>query len=471
MAQAIMHDPAEGRPAFPASFSLVRQFTVTGGLIMLLAMMIAGHLASRIVTNAAIENTAVSSALLVGSMIAPLVQNLDSDDALSAATIAELDALTGESAFTERFPHVEIWKHGGLVVYSRSPHLIGEWFAPPASLRLALDGEVSATYADLNADEHVARLFTDAFLEIYIPIRSRNSGRIIAVAEIHEVTGPLDRRLWQVQSQSWLSAAGATILVMCGLLGVVHRAGRLIDRQREDLHQRMSEIERVSLINRELKQKVQRAAGRVAELSEGNLRRIGADLHDGPAQLVSYAALMVEHVRRAPTHEDREQQLSRIENALDDALQDIRGISKGLLFPEIEHLTLSEIVDRVVRAHRKRTNSEVGIKAGRDDDRLTLAAKLCVFRFLQEGLRNAYRHAGPDGHLVEYSNMGGTLRVAVHDDGPEDGHGPGTRHTCGLGLTGLRERVESLGGTLAMARSPSGGTVLAMTLSEMGEAR
>lgn len=471
MAQAIMHDRREKRAAPPASWSLVRQFTVTGGLIMLLAMLVAGHLASRIVTNAVIESTAVSSALLVGSMIAPLVQKLDGEDALSAAAIAEIDALTGEGAFTERFPHVEIWKQGGLVVYSRSPHLIGERFAPPESLRLALEGEVAAAYTDLDAGEHVARLLTEAFLEIYVPIRSRISGEIIAVAEIHEVTGPLDRRLLLVRSQSWLSAAGATILVMCGLLGVVHRAGRLIDRQSEDLRRRMSQIERVSLINRELKQKVQRAAGRVAELSEGNLRRIGADLHDGPAQLVGYAALMVEHVRRSPTRQDRERQLCRIDKALADALREIRGISKGLLVPEIEHLGLSGIVERVVRSHTRRTNGAVEIIAGQDDGRLTLAAKLCVFRFIQEGLCNAHRHAGPDGHMVEYANMAGTLRVAVRDGGPRDGSGPGSRPSVGLGLTGLRERVESLGGTLVMARSPSGGTLLEMTLSEMGETR
>lgn len=471
MAQAITHDRLEQGQAFPASRSLVRRFTVTGGLIMLLAMVIAGHLTSRIVTSATIENTAASSAVLVGSVIAPLVQNLDREDALGAASIAELDALTGESAFAERFPHVEIWKRGGLVVYSRSPHLIGETFTPPAGLLRALEGEVSASYTDLKAGEHVARLFTDAFLEIYVPITRRGSGEIIAVAEIHEITGPLDRRLWRVQSQSWLAVAGATILVMCGLLGVIHHAGRVIDRQRQDLQRRLNEIERVSLLNRQLKQKVQRAAGRVAELSEGNLRRIGADLHDGPAQLVGYASLMVEQARRATTRSERERQLSRIEKALDDALRDIRGISKGLLSPEIEHLGLGEIVDRVVRAHRQRTNCEVEVRAGGDGGRLTPAARLCVFRFLQEGLNNAYRHSRPDGQAVEYSNAGGMLRVAVHDRGPGNGGGRDHRHAPGLGLTGLRERVESLGGTLTMKRSPLGGTLLEMTLSDMGETR
>jgi len=466
MAEAIQRDQIQDEPAFPAKWSLVRQFAVTGGLIMLVAMLIAGHLSSRIVTDTTIENTAAASALLVGNLIAPVVQNLDIQDSLSDVAIYELDQMTGQGAFAERFPHVEIWKEGGLVVYSRSPELIGRTFDPPEGLVQALRGEVSAAYTDLEAGEHVARLFTDSFLEIYVPIRRSGSGEIIAVAEIHEVTGPLDKRLWTVQSQSWLSVVTATALVMCGLIGVIYRASRVIDRQQTDLRRQIVEIERVSAMNRQLKDKAQRAASRVAELTESNLRRIGADLHDGPAQLVGYSSLMVEHVRRARSTSQREEHLGNIEVALNDALQEIRTISKGLLSPEIEHLALDEIVERVVRIYQQRTNAGVRVEVGEIGGELTPAAKLCVFRFVQEGLNNAYRHARPDGHLVRFSNCAGVLKVAVHDRGTP--RGADVPQVPGLGLTGLRERVESLGGTLRLDRSPEGGIMLEMTLSTIG---
>lgn len=445
---------------------LPRQFALTGGLIMLAAMLVAGHFTSQVVSRATIESSAASSALFMDSFIAPLVQTLGSQDRLPAESIAALDRILGPDSFESRFPHVEIWKEGGHVVYSRTPELIGRRFEPPEGLKEALRGNVAAFYTDLEAGEHVARDFTQSFLEFYVPVREHNAGRIIAVAEIHEVPGPLEAKLWHVQILSWLSVAGAALVIMLGLVGVVYRASRMIDRQRDDLHQRMTEIERVSSLNRLLRKKAQRASSRVSELTEANLRRIGADLHDGPAQLIGLASLMIEHVRRARNGSARMRELDKIELALRDALADIRTISRGLMSPEIEHLSLCEVVDRAVRGHEQRTGTAVRVDCRVEAEALPHAIKLCVYRFVQEGLSNAFRHARGVGQAVDCILADGRLSVTVRDAGTGgDLRFDRDREGHGLGLAGLRERVESLGGAFQFQTTLGAGTTVAMSLS------
>jgi signal transduction histidine kinase len=434
---------------------------------MLVAMTLVGLFTSHIVSKVTIENTAASTALFMDSFLSPLVQELVSRELLPAEKIAALDQLLGGESFEDRVPHVEIWKEGGLVVYSRTPQLIGRRFRPPDGLVAALAGTVSAHYTDLKAREHIERAFDEQYLEVYVPIREHLSGRIIAAAEIHEITGPLNDRLFHVRLQSWLAVAGMSGLLMLSLFGIVYRGNRIINEQQAALRHRMEEIREVSEQNRLLKEKAQRASSRLSEMNESYLRHVGAELHDGPAQLVSLAALKVEHVRRAKTSEKQEQELRAMASALADALSEIRTISKGLMLPDIERLPLREVIDRVVRVHEQRTGTKVMMNCRCLDQPLSHAIKICVYRFVQEGLNNAFRHAGGEGQTVTCLFEGTVLSVTVQDSG---GTGEGARVDleAGLGLTGLRERVESLGGAFRIHRSEGEGTRIEMKLVVTG---
>ncbi|HYI27403.1 MAG TPA: hypothetical protein VD863_06075, partial [Bradyrhizobium sp.] len=190
MTAALTLNTTRKRPRFN-DLSLSRQFALTGGAIMLLAMTLAGYITAPIVSRAAIENTASATALFMDNFLAPLVQELATEDVLLPDNARRLDDRLRSKSFEQRFPYVEIWKEGGRVAYSTTPALIGRRFPPPPGLLMALSGKVSAQYADLRAREHVLRSFDTRYLEIYVPIREHSSDRVIAVAEIHEITGPL----------------------------------------------------------------------------------------------------------------------------------------------------------------------------------------------------------------------------------------------------------------------------------------
>jgi signal transduction histidine kinase len=86
--------------------------------------------------------------------------------------------------------------------------------------------------------------------------------------------------------------------------------------------------------------------------------------------------------------------------------------------------------------------------------------KISIYRFVQEGLNNAYRHGRGKDQAVRAGMENGRLVVEVSDGGP--GFGPPRAE--GLGLAGLRERVESIGGQFETRTGPQG-TRLMISLS------
>jgi signal transduction histidine kinase len=459
-------DPRRGRRNL-GGWSLSAQFALTGGLIMVMAMAIAGYFVSAIVSQISIERTASSTALLIESLVAPLAQNLATDHALDKASAGAIEEIIGAVPFHRRFPHLDIWKKGGLVAYSTTPSLIGQRFEESPGLASAFTGDVSARYTDLNAGEHVYRGFRDKFLEIYIPVRASLTGQIIAVAEIHEIPDLLDQELWNVRMVSWLAVASATCVIMLSLFTVVRRGSSIIDSQQSELRERLAEIEFIANQNVLLRRRMQDASSRLSEMTEGYMRRIGADLHDGPAQLIAFANLRIEHARRAKTPGQREKELRTIEVALGESLDNIRTMSRGLILPEIEGLPISDVIKRVVHNHELRTGTTVVVHCSNISQTFAHAVKICVYRFLQEGLNNAFWHAGGDGQAVfcDFRNM--LLTVAVQDSGERSGDRSASG-SSGLGLIGLRERVESLGGTFNLQREPERGTRIEMILSIAG---
>lgn len=444
------------------SYSLSVQFAVAGGVIMLFVMAFAGHFLSAWAAKAAIEREAASSALLVESLIAPLVEELAGASVLGPSNTGAIDNLMSAQGFRQRFPHLDIWKDGGLISYSTTSSLAGRMFPMPVGLRSALKGMISARYTDLEAREHTVRGFTRKFLEIYVPVRENREGRIIAVAEIHEVTDDLDAELSSIRRASWLGVAGGVSLIMLALFAVVFRGDRKIIAQQRELNKRFSEIKTISRQNENLRERVQKASGRLSEITENYMRKVGAELHDGPGQLLAFACLKVEHVRRAETPAQRDIELTAIELAVSESLSEIRAMSQGLMLPEIVNLSIRDIVQKVVRIHQVRSDATVCVNCTDSSVRLSHAIKICVYRFLQEGLNNAQKHASGDGLSVFCEANQSELTIAVESFGEKTGS---SSPSTGLGLLGLRERVESLGGVFRIGKVGKNGVRVEMSLS------
>jgi len=194
------------------------------------------------------------------------------------------------------------------------------------------------------------------------------------------------------------------------------------------------------------------------------LRRIGSELHDGPAQLISLALLRLDALRPKSTGDTGEvpmDDFERIRGALVDSLAEIRNMSAGLTLPQLDRVTPAEALALAARTHERRTGTAVKSELAGLPPHVSNALKACLYRFAQEALNNAFRHGGGKGQTLRGTRTDDVLQVEVADAGPgfEPDNDKRTDESR-LGLTGMRDRVASLGGTLDVQSQPGHGTRL-----------
>ena len=299
--------------------------------------------------------------------------------------------------------------------------------------------------------------------EIYTPIRDINSQRIIAIAEFYENGTELKSNLARTRLYSWFVVALVTLLMLSILFRIVRTGSATISSQQKALRERISELSRLLQQNEDLRLRVDEINRRSVETHDLILRRVGAEMHDGPAQLISLALLRLDALQPKAQVSDAElprEDYVRIHSALSDALTEIRNMSAGLILPELDALSPADALWIVVRNHERRTGTTVKCDVSRLPNNLSNPLKTCLYRLTQEALSNAFRHGGGVGQSVEGSCCDGRLTVTISDLGRGFPVEEQMLKSNGLGLKGMRDRVAALGGLLEIESKPGGGTRL-----------
>ena len=251
--------------------------------------------------------------------------------------------------------------------------------------------------------------------------------------------------------------AAATCLLYLVLFGLVHRGSQTIEAQRGELKSRVAELSTLLARNLQLDAKVRGAAARATAANERFLRRISGDLHDGPGQDMGFALMRIETMVNRYLEEQGalvpaaalSADLGAIRLALESALAELRSISAGLQLPQLSDLSTREIAARAVRDFESKTGRTVDITATGDAANVSLPVKITLYRLLQESLANGYRHADAIDLRVALAHSDSNLHIEVSDGG--GGFDVKAKALDGgLGLTGMRERVEALGGTFEL---------------------
>lgn len=445
--------------------TLPARFLLAGSAVMLAGALVVGTWVARRIEAGVVENTAIASALYMESFISPLSQDLADSEGLSPPARQALREIFASTSLGERVVSYRIWKPGGLVVEASDPSLEGRRFTPSPDQRAAWEGRIAASLADLDDAENAgeARLGI-ALLEVYSPIRALWTGEVIAVAEFYERADDLARELSDARRTGWLVVAGVFLTSGVLLYGIVLAGGRTIERQQEDLARQLAESRRMAEQNRTLRDRVLAAATRSTAQAERVMRRVGLDLHDGVAQHLSLASLRLDGAVDDPEGAEAR----TVRSALDAAMCELRAISRGLALPDLEHLGTAEVAARAVDDHRRAFGTDVALALPEAAalPALPLAARLSLYRFLQESLSNAHRHAGGAGVEVALAPRGGGIEATVADRGP--GFDPDTasalRPDGGQGLIGLRDRAEMLGGHVRIEAGPGAGARITLSL-------
>ncbi|QKK28697.1 sensor histidine kinase [Rhizobium indicum] len=448
--------------------SLASQFFIAGGLISIAAMFVVGFFVSHLIEETVIHNSGAATALYVDSVIAPLLPNMQTESLLDDASAQALDETLGQGALGKRLVSFKLWRSDGTILYSNEKELVGKTFAVSDKLKRAFAGSLVARYeiaSDPESDKE--RALGKPLMEIYNPVLQPWSGQAVAVLEFYETAEGLGDSLAHARLRSWGAVAALTATFFLVLSVLVFRGSRTIEAQRKDLKERVTELSALLAENRGLQRRLQRASQRAAALNETYLRSIGADLHDGPAQHIAYASLRLDSdvlINASTQPEAREMELAWIRSSLAEAMTEIRNICSGLVLPQIEKSSITEIVTRVVEAHQHKTESHVETIVDEDGPELPPAVKICIYRFIQEALNNAYRHGGGVQQAIKAVSRDGHVCVEVSDHG--DGFDPTEVRPTSLGLVGLRERIDSLGGSFDI-KTGEGGTTVTMIFEPM----
>jgi signal transduction histidine kinase len=425
--------------------SLSQQFALMSSVVLLGGMLAIGAWVAEKIETSVIFNTAVSTALYIDSFVAPHVQELATQDRLSQASQASLNNHLNDTVIGNRIASFKIWKPGGLIAYSSRKSIIGKVFPETEHLKQAWAGSITAEFDSLVDEEDAEeRAAGEPYLEMYSPVREELTGRIIAVAEFYEKAELFQQVLFRAKLESWLLVMLVTIVMLSLLFVIVRRGSRTIENQESALKKRILELS-------DLRNRLKNASRKSTELNERFLRRVGSDLHDGPAQLLGLALLRLDAIKQLvmavpqiPSSESED--LEIVQGALNDALTEIRNNSAGLVLPGLDGLTLTEILSKVASNHEHRTRTSISLNLVTLPTYIGKSTQICLYRLVQEGLNNAGRHAPDAACSISTRYTDDIIEVEVSDTG--SGFEPSiiANSSSGLGLPGLRERIESVGG-------------------------
>ena len=460
-------------------WTLAQQFMLTSLVVIVTSSVAVGWWIGREIEAGVAHRTAETTALYVESFVAPnLVGPLDIGP-LPPDRIGALSHLLAETPLGRDIVSFKLWDLDGRVLFSTETDMIGETYSISPGLAAASQGQVVSHISDLEQEENeTERGRFPRLLETYSPIRLEPDGDVVAVAEFYQTVDSFETDLAEAQHRTWMVVALGALISYLALSGIVKRGSDTIERQQRALLRTVEDLSTLLDQNNELHGRVRRAATRVTTLNERSLRRIGAELHDGPAQDISLALLRLGTLGRVlttagraggpdaalpePPGADPTGDLATIEGCLGRSLQEIRHIASGLRLPELSGLTLAETVAQVIHVHERRTGSSVEVRLGDLPETVPLPTKITVYRVIQEALANAFRHAGGVQQKVTVESGPGGLFVMISDAGP----GLVAPHDADehLGLAVMRERVESLGGRFRLDSVPGGGTTVAVVL-------
>jgi signal transduction histidine kinase len=142
----------------------------------------------------------------------------------------------------------------------------------------------------------------------------------------------------------------------------------------------------------------------------------------------------------------------------------VRDLSQLLHPSMLDDFGLPTTLTTYLRSFSQRTGIRAQL-AETVDDRLLPSIEVGIYRIVQEAFNNIVQHSGATACTVSLSAGGGVLRLTVEDNGRGLGAFPRpVEARQGLGLIGMRERAQGLGGTFQIENATTGGTRISVTL-------
>jgi PAS domain S-box-containing protein len=212
---------------------------------------------------------------------------------------------------------------------------------------------------------------------------------------------------------------------------------------------------------RESYKRIQDLAGRLIVSQEDERKHIARELHDDLNQRVVSLAITIGKLSRQLTHanEPIRNQIAKLEQRTTGLYEHIRQISHELHSPALEHGGLSPALELYCSEFAELEGVQVTLDILDVSDALSPEVSLCLYRVVQESLRNVARHSGTKNAKVKLIGSREAIDLLVADDGVGFDLQQ-SRARGGLGLASMEERINLLSGKLQIESQSGSGTRL-----------
>ena len=234
------------------------------------------------------------------------------------------------------------------------------------------------------------------------------------------------------------------------------------DRLEIQVERRTQELREAKEALTQKAEQLQQLLAETVGVQERERQRIAQDMHDGLDQLVIGAKLELKSARERLSADDRaaaEFSLLRVRDVLDRMERDLKQIIYDLRPPTLDALGLAPSLRRYAERFQQYLGITCEVHIEGEPYRLPADKEIGIYRILQEALQNVSAHALAAHVEVGLTFSAETVALVVIDDGQGfDQSAIQSNYVGHLGLIGMQERAESLGGQLTIQSSPGFGT-------------
>jgi signal transduction histidine kinase len=226
-----------------------------------------------------------------------------------------------------------------------------------------------------------------------------------------------------------------------------------------ELHRKTRQLE-------SLNQELRRLSQSLMTAQDEEQRRIARELHDGLGQDLTAAKMMLGAlIQPHQTSEAKALALVEANVMMDRAIQQVRTISHLLHPPLLDEMGLLSALRWYTEGFAKRSGIETTLEVPREFPRLSPEVETAIFKIAQESLTNVFRHAAAQRATLKLDQKDGRVCLSIADDGKGipgnlEALRPGT---YGIGLIGIKQRVEEHGGQLSL-QNGNPGTVIEVAI-------
>jgi len=315
-----------------------------------------------------------------------------------------------------------------------------------AGLRIAAaDGENASAIAGMQMTD---RSKTSRVLE------RRQTERVDAVIDDPEIDQDIARRL------SVTSGLFVPLLARERAIGVMAAYDKLGgDPRFSDADVRLAETFAArAAVAADLSTRVARdALRRVVAAQELERRRLARELHDETGQALTSILLGLRAVEEAGSDDDRRRAGAELRELVVTTLQDVRRLAVELRPKALDDFGLVPALERLGETFAEQTGIHVELEA-QLRERLPAEIETALYRIVQEALTNVVKHARARRVSILLMRKHASVSAVIEDDGL--GFDPGTTREGGLGLLGMRERLDLIDGRFDVESSPGSGTTI-----------